>query len=238
MELENRVKPLTPEEALQLYPKTGVILLINSPKGISIGLDNQEWQVTDRFRGFKLVPPGMHYLHYTLSEEKHMFRVGLCLWVVPGQIVVKEWSPEADTFLDMLDTDKKDSTFSSPGYCESVRNLDLDPFLGPYCQEGKALWKESTYFVTEDLVNKLVPKNKLIGNTLMENRLEEERQKAIEETINKLAGDEEEVKGTAARPEKPPTSSDAMQEEQVDRELDRKELPKPRGLESFSGSRK
>ena len=111
MDIENKPKlrPLTPEEALELYPKTGVILLINSPEGISIGLDNQEWQVTPKFKGFKLVPPGMHYLHYTLSEEKHMFRVGMCLWIVPGQIVVKEWNKEADTFIDMADAENKES---------------------------------------------------------------------------------------------------------------------------------
>lgn len=119
-----------------------------------------------------------------------------------------------------------------------MRNLDLDPYLGPYSQESKALWKESTYFVTEDLINKLVPKNKLIGNTLLENKLEEERQKSIEETINKLAGDEEEVRGTAPKPAKLTSSrtDNAMQEETMDHELDKKELPKPRGLERFSGS--
>ena len=80
---------------------------------------------------------------------------------------------------------------------------------------------------------------RLIGNTLLENRLEEERQKSIEETINKLAGDEEEVKGTATRPGRTAAASDssAMQEETMDHEMDRKELPKPRGLESFSGTR-
>lgn len=116
-----------------------------------------------------------------------------------------------------------------------MRNLDLDPYLGAYSQESKSLWKESTFFITEDLIAKLVPKNKLIGNTLMENRLEEERQKLVEETISKLAGDEEEVRGTAPSQARNPSPGNAMDEEHSGLALDAKELPKPRGLESFSG---
>ena len=61
------------------------------------------WEVGDKFKGFKLIPPGAHFFHYTLADEGHQFRVGMFLFLKEGQIVSKEWNRDADTFLPITD---------------------------------------------------------------------------------------------------------------------------------------
>ena len=42
------------------------MLCLDVPPGISFGIDYMTWTVGDRFRGVKMVPPGVHFI-YTRS---------------------------------------------------------------------------------------------------------------------------------------------------------------------------
>jgi len=98
-----------PPKALELYPKTAVLLLMNAPKGLRVGIDNTIWDVGEKFKGFKLIPPGAHFVHYTLHAEKHQFRIGFLLSTHAGEIIVKEWNDDIDTFIDMIDKEQAES---------------------------------------------------------------------------------------------------------------------------------
>lgn len=122
------------------------------------------------------------------------------------------------------------------GFCDNVRSLDLDPFLGPYTQQTEGLWKEITFFISEDLIKKLIPQNKMVANTILENQLEEERQEKIQETLNELAGDEVEIKGVDEKKKNANQGKMDIEEIQLtEKELDGKEIAKPRGIEKFTG---
>lgn len=174
---------LSPEEALALYPETAVILLLSPPDNLSMGLNNLAFDTGPRFRGFKLVPPGAHYLHYTLGEEKHMFRTGFFVHVKEGTRLVFEWSQEVGTWVEVDEKEKR------ARYVEAVDNFELDPYLGPFDMSSKALWKESTLFVTPTLIDKLVPRKQMIGNTLIEARREEIQRELLEKQTEEIAGE-------------------------------------------------
>jgi hypothetical protein len=54
----------------------GVLVLIDTPAGMELGLDNTSWRVESKFKGIRHIPPGCHYLHYSLADEKNMFQIG------------------------------------------------------------------------------------------------------------------------------------------------------------------
>lgn len=45
----------------------GFLLMENVPTSppISVGIDLHEWTIDKNFRGFKMIPPGLHFIHYT-----------------------------------------------------------------------------------------------------------------------------------------------------------------------------
>lgn len=77
---------ITPQEAFELYPKTGVLVLLHLPSKIRIGLDNMSWIIQNKFKGFKLIPTGAHYLHYSLASEGYKFKEGTFFTAKPGEV--------------------------------------------------------------------------------------------------------------------------------------------------------
>lgn len=216
---------LTPDQALEMYPRTGVVLLLDAPERAKIGIDNTEWQVGHKFRGFKLIPAGAHFVHYSLAEEKHMFKMGFFVYIEPGSIVVKEWNTESDTFIDVVDKEKRER------YCEAVRHMEIDAYLGAYNQEQAAIWKESTLYVSPTLIKKMVGQN-TIASTIVEQRLESIRLEKEENLITQIAGNEEDSK--VMKLARPNMDLEDAGEEMDTEDIGDKKLLEPKGVEQFS----
>ena len=77
---------ITPQEAFELYPKTMVLVLLKVPPGIRIGMDSMSWKIQDKFKGFKLIPKGAHFLHFSLPSENHLFKQGFFFYACEGQV--------------------------------------------------------------------------------------------------------------------------------------------------------
>jgi A1 cistron-splicing factor AAR2 len=120
----NSENPITPAEALELYPKTGILILLNLPKTLRIGLDNTSFQISEKFKGFKLIPPGCHYLHYTDHCTEGEF-----FWIEEGEVIVKQWTDYAENGLSWASCGDKEK---EERLALAAKNMELDPFLGAY----------------------------------------------------------------------------------------------------------
>jgi hypothetical protein len=56
--------PLEPAHAARLQRDGSVVVCVGVPPGTEVGIDMGCWEVGERFRGFKMVPPGVHYVYY------------------------------------------------------------------------------------------------------------------------------------------------------------------------------
>jgi A1 cistron-splicing factor AAR2 len=120
---ENR--QITPEEALELYPKSGILILLDLPEKMVIGFDNIRFEVSDKFKGFKLIPPGCHFLYVTDHTTEGEF-----LWVEAGEVIVKQWAGDSmDSDLIWRKCDDKDK---AENLIIGAKNMELDPFLAAY----------------------------------------------------------------------------------------------------------
>ena len=54
------------ETAKTLFKEGCVLFLMEYPIGSEIGIDLQSWNVGEKFRGIKMIPPGMHFIYYRL----------------------------------------------------------------------------------------------------------------------------------------------------------------------------
>ena len=66
---------LSPEEIRTKFHQTGVLLMLDPPKQLELGIDNMCWTVGHKFRGIKLIPLGTHIINYSLKSEANMFPI-------------------------------------------------------------------------------------------------------------------------------------------------------------------
>jgi A1 cistron-splicing factor AAR2 len=77
-----------------------VIVLLDAPPKIQLGVDNTAWIVGNKFKGVKLIPLGVHFVYYALADEKYQFKLGFFCDLQPHQrIVVRRWHSNFEDFL-------------------------------------------------------------------------------------------------------------------------------------------
>ena len=148
----------------------GTLLLLNSPKKMQFGIDLSQWVIGEKFMGIKLIPIGIHYVSFSLSEENHSFKQGFFIEIESGKNktknIIREWSPKYQTFIKLNEENTKN-------YSIGLDNLDFDQHLGNYPCEQISNWKDLTSFLNTDIINHL---QKNINVTMCPEMIEEKQE--------------------------------------------------------------
>ena len=67
---------MDPELARRLFFEGATVVILNMPKGTEFGIDYNSWEVGPKFRGVKMIPPGIHFLHYSSVDKANPREVG------------------------------------------------------------------------------------------------------------------------------------------------------------------
>lgn len=59
-----RCGSMDPDQALRLTQSGGMLLLMDVPRGTEVGIDYQSWLTDSHFGGFKMIPPGIHWVFF------------------------------------------------------------------------------------------------------------------------------------------------------------------------------
>lgn len=147
---------MDPDVARNLFVEGATLVLLGVPRGTELGIDCKTWQVGPKFRGVKMIPPGLHFLHFSSVNSPSCGteigpKTGLFLMLKPREILLAKW-----------DAKEEDMDFSPSKNEEEVSrtraNLqELDPHLGPYPYDVMRKWVSLTDRINEDVVNKLQP---------------------------------------------------------------------------------
>ena len=76
----------------------GFLLLLDSPESLQFGIDNQYWETGKLFKGVKLIPPGPHFVYYSLKDEDYQNRMGFFIYIKESNkpdhqdVIVKKWN--------------------------------------------------------------------------------------------------------------------------------------------------
>ncbi|XP_036390126.1 protein AAR2 homolog [Megalops cyprinoides] len=146
---------MDPETARGLFEEGATLVLLGVPEGTELGMDYKSWQVGPRFRGLKMIPPGLHFLHYSscnVNRGGEMGpKTGLFLFLQPREVQLARWNEK-----------EEDLDFSPSQNQEEVDRVkaglqDLDPFLGPYPYETLRKWVSLTDRLTPEVASGLQP---------------------------------------------------------------------------------
>ncbi|XP_029115788.1 protein AAR2 homolog [Scleropages formosus] len=150
---------MDPDLARRLFEEGATLVLLGVPEGTELGIDYKSWQVGPRFRGLKMIPPGLHFLHYS-SRDRLLGgggetgpRTGLFVSLQPRELLLAHW-----------DDKEEDLDFSASRDEEQLGRVraglrDLDPFLGPYPYDVMRKWVSLTDRLTMEVAGALQPLN-------------------------------------------------------------------------------
>ena len=194
------------EFANEKVKQMGFLLLLNAPEGMQFGIDNQYWQTGPRFSGVKLIPPGSHFVYFSLKDEMHASRMGFFINIPKHQqlqeqmsdrerqeaVVVRVWDKQMQAFIRLPTEDAECS------YQEGVLNMDFDTQLGVYPLQNHAQWVNQVDYVDCQVLDRIQPVNRLILSENREREMRNMEDKAQEEEESKnnesSQGQEEESK--------------------------------------------
>ncbi|CAG9795109.1 unnamed protein product [Diatraea saccharalis] len=144
---------MDPEVAKKLFIEGGTFVFLGVPEETQFGIDMQCWNTEEDFRGIKMIPPGLHYVHYSAVSKGTgdvSPRSGFMHVFHKKEFLVKIWDKKTE---DMSKDEISD---------ESVQRLkdnlfNLDKYLAPYPYEIWEKWKMLTSHITGELAIKLSP---------------------------------------------------------------------------------
>ncbi|EZA60567.1 hypothetical protein X777_14593 [Ooceraea biroi] len=145
MEIEQNV-------AQVLFTQGATLVLLDVPAGTDVGIDTKSWTVGNNFKGIKMIPPGIHFVHYSAVNKFDELapRIGFFHDFKKHEFLVKKWDgKEEDISLEPV------SEETIQRLRENLR--DLDRYLGPYPYEIWKPWKELTSDITASLVTRCSP---------------------------------------------------------------------------------
>ena len=131
----------------------GALILFKNIETISkdktFGMDLFEWSVGPKFRGFKLVPPGLHFLLYSTSASD--MRMGLFRFYHPRQDHVLNYDPLTEDF------------YSEPSSSIALNRYELDACLGPYPVDDPSLtaFKKLSRHIKQEHLDRFLPRDGL-----------------------------------------------------------------------------
>ncbi|XP_072939659.1 protein AAR2 homolog [Epargyreus clarus] len=146
------------ETAKKLLVEGGTFVFLGVPQETQFGIDMQCWNTDEDFRGIKMIPPGLHYIHYSAVSKGTgdiAPRSGIMHYFQKKEFLVKMWDKDKD---DMSREEVSE---------ESIQRLkdnlyNLDRHLGPYPYEIWLKWKLLTSQITAELAAKLSPESGII----------------------------------------------------------------------------
>nr|CAD7589768.1 unnamed protein product [Timema genevievae] len=149
------------ELARRLLLEGAILIFLDVPSGTEFGIDMKHWNTGEKFKGVKMIPPGIHYVHYsaTNSQGDAGPRVGFIHNFQKSELVVKRWDKDAEDISDKeIEEEEKNQI--------KLNILNLDRFLGPYPFDVWKKWKSLTNKVTENVVSTIIPTSGYIRSAL------------------------------------------------------------------------
>lgn len=146
---------IDPDRAIFLLKNHCAILVIEDlPVGSEFGIDLVAYQVGEKFRGAKLIPPGIHFVYASAADKNTLHcgpRTGFYHNFKTNEIMIKKWSIEIEDFDDSFEP--------TDVHIERYRmNLeDLDRYLGVYSFSTYRTYLNLTDKLTADIVKVLEP---------------------------------------------------------------------------------
>uniref|UniRef100_A0A8C5R821 Protein AAR2 homolog n=1 Tax=Leptobrachium leishanense TaxID=445787 RepID=A0A8C5R821_9ANUR len=144
---------MDPELARHLFFEGATLVLLGVPEGTEFGIDCNSWEAGPRFRGVKMVPPGVHFIHYSVkrtggSRGETGPRTGVFMHLEQKDIRLFNWNPQDEVLVPAPEEEAEKLR---------LQLTSLDPFLGPYPFDSLRHWVSLSSHIKKEVTARLQP---------------------------------------------------------------------------------
>ncbi|XP_014668420.1 PREDICTED: protein AAR2 homolog [Priapulus caudatus] len=145
-------QPMSQDRARKLLEDGAVFMLLDVPPGTEFGIDCNCWNTGDKFKGVKMIPPGLHFVYYSAVSKQGETapRTGFFHNFQGQEFLVKKWDKYSEDISSDAASAEEVRTFR-----ENLR--DLDGFLGAYPYDSYKKWVSLSSHITPAAVARLQP---------------------------------------------------------------------------------
>lgn len=157
------------ERAKKLFDYGATFVFLDVPEGTEFGMDCNIWTVGPNFKGVKMIPPGLHFIHFSpvsrSTDGDIGHRSGFFFDFKAEEIVVRFWNKREESMrLTPGQRPYDDDSQSLPFFVDDSRKRELDPCLAPYPYDNHKKWISLTNHATFELAKALSPETGLISS--------------------------------------------------------------------------
>ncbi|XP_042882047.1 protein AAR2 homolog [Penaeus japonicus] len=140
------------ETARRMFEEGGTLVLLGMPYGTEFGIDMNSWNIAEKFKGVKMIPPGLHFIYYSAvnREGDTAPRTGFFHFFKQREVLVRHYDPATED-LKAEETDEEE-------VARIRSNLrDLDRHLGAYPIESWKKWVSLSQHVSAAELGRMEP---------------------------------------------------------------------------------
>jgi len=144
---------LSPETSLRLFEEGATLIFLNVPPGTEVGIDLESWNTGNKFKGIKMIPPGVHFIHFSTVGRDGVSqapRTGFYHNFKRGEILLKKYDERAEDIVVEVPSDEELARYKG-----SLK--DLDASLGAYPYKSWRKWVSLSNKVSQVTVTRLSP---------------------------------------------------------------------------------
>lgn len=140
------------EIAKRLLLEGCTFVFTDVPEGTNFGIDMKSWTVGDKFKGVKMIPPGLHFIYINATNDHNDYapRIGFMHNFKPAEVLVKKWDTENEDISEEVVSEEEVERFRC-----NLKNLDK--FLGVYPYDVYKRWTKLTNELNDDVAARLTP---------------------------------------------------------------------------------
>lgn len=129
------LQEINPEIINFLFEEGGVFIFLDVPVGTEFGIDMKIWNTAEHFKGVKMIPPGMHYIHYSTTDNYGEVRPrsGFFHNFKKQEFLVRKWDKKLEDISPIVPTEDEVKRFK-----DNARNVDK--YLGCYPYDIYQRW--------------------------------------------------------------------------------------------------
>ncbi|XP_074601394.1 protein AAR2 homolog [Brevipalpus obovatus] len=146
---------MDPDLAKRLVEEGSYFLLLDFPLGSSVGIDLSEYNAGEKFKGFKMIPPGLHFIHFSAvssddfrqsAPRTGFFHVFNC-----KEVLVRRWDAKTEDISDEKVSDEEIQRYKADLFGK------LDQFLAPYPFKQLQRWVGLSDHINSYVIDLLNP---------------------------------------------------------------------------------
>lgn len=92
--------------AQHLYEEGAFHVCLQAPPGLTFGIDFSAWTIGPRFKGLKLIPPGLHYVYWqappsagsAAKSDTSIPQQGFFKFFAGRQVLLSRWDASIESF--------------------------------------------------------------------------------------------------------------------------------------------